>query len=79
MRLQFGELNITPMIRSENSHTIPLSELYCARTVNKDYVEYVIQDYNKPMGVATYKTFDDMPEELRKALPNMDDLTKLLK
>ena len=78
MRLQFGELNITPMIRSENSHTIPLSELYCARTVNKDYVEYVIQDYAKPMGVATYRLSQDMPDKLREALPDIEELKKLL-
>ena len=41
-------------------------------------VDYVIQDYTKPMGVATYKTSKDMSEELRKALPDIEDLKKLL-
>lgn len=63
----------------KKKHENPTIGIVLCTTANKDYVEYVIQDYNKPMGVATYKTFDDMPEELRKALPNMDDLTKLLK
>lgn len=30
------------------------------------------------MGVATYKTVDDMPEPLRKALPDTEELKKLL-
>ena len=30
------------------------------------------------MGVATYRTLDDMPEPLRASLPNVDDLAKLL-
>ena len=30
------------------------------------------------MGVATFKTSKDMSNELRKALPNIDDLRKLL-
>ena len=30
------------------------------------------------MGVATYKTSKDMSEELRKALPPIEDLKKLL-
>ena len=30
------------------------------------------------MGVATYKTIDEMPEPLRKALPNIEELKKLL-
>lgn len=45
---------------------------------NKKYVEYVIQDYDKPMGVATYSSSKDMPEQLRKALPDIDELKKLL-
>lgn len=46
--------------------------------MNKSFVDYVIQDYTKPMGVATYKTADDMPEKLRKALPDVESLRKLL-
>ena len=30
------------------------------------------------MGVATYKTADEMPENLRKALPDMEELKKLI-
>ena len=45
---------------------------------NKEFVEYVIQDYAKPMGVATYTTSQEMPEALKEALPNMDEFKKLL-
>lgn len=62
----------------KKKHENPSIGIVLCTTANKDYIEYVIQDYNKPMGVATYKTFDDMPEELRNALPNMDELKKLL-
>jgi len=48
------------------------------KSANKEYVEYVIQDYQKPMGVATYSTSADMPERLRKALPDIEELKKLL-
>lgn len=48
------------------------------KSANKEYVEFVIQDYNKPMGVATYTTSADMPERLRKALPDIEELKKLL-
>ena len=30
------------------------------------------------MGVATYKTTTDMPDELRKTLPDIEELKKLL-
>ena len=46
--------------------------------MNKSFVDYVIQDYTKPMGVATYKTSKDMSDELRKALPGIEDLKRLL-
>jgi hypothetical protein len=48
------------------------------KNANKQFVEYVIQDYDKPMGVATYKTSTEMPEELRKALPDIEELKRLL-
>ena len=32
----------------------------------------------KPMGIATYKTTDEMPENLRKALPPEEELRRLL-
>lgn len=47
-------------------------------TTNKEFVEYVIQDYQKPMGVATYKTKAEMPENLQKALHNIDELRRVL-
>ena len=40
--------------------------------------KYVIQDYDKPMGVATYKTAADMDERLKQLLPSVDELEKLL-
>ena len=52
--------------------------LILCKSADKEYVEYIIQDYNKPMGVATYTTESDMPEKLRNALPPVDELKKLL-
>lgn len=52
--------------------------LILCKSADKEYVEYIIQDYNKPMGVATYTTENDMPEKLRKALPPIEELKKLL-
>ena len=60
------------------SHENPAIGLILCKDMNKSFVDYVIQDYTKPMGVATYKTADDMPEKLRKALPPVEDLRKLL-
>lgn len=48
------------------------------KSADKAYAEYAVRDYSKPMGVATYKTASDMPERLRKALPDLEELKKLL-
>jgi predicted nuclease of restriction endonuclease-like (RecB) superfamily len=61
--------------KSHENHSIGI--VLC-KNANKDFVKYVIQDYDKPMGVATFDTSSEMPEELRKALPDVDDLKKLL-
>jgi hypothetical protein len=59
-------------------HENPTIGIVLCKEANREYVEYVIQDYNKPMGVATYTTSKDMPENLRKALPDIEELKKLL-
>ncbi len=51
--------------------------ILCSNANNK-FVEYVIQDYDKPMGVATYRTSNDMDDKLRKALPDIEQLKALL-
>lgn len=59
-------------------HENPAIGLILCKDINKSFVDYVIQDYSKPVGVATYKTSKDMSNELKKALPNIEDLKKLL-
>lgn len=59
-------------------HENPAIGLILCKDMNKSFVDYVIQDYDKPMGVATYKTSKDMSDELKAALPDIDILRKLL-
>ena len=59
-------------------HENPSIGIVLCKEANREYVEFVIRDYNKPMGVATYKTTAEMPEELRKALLDIEELKKLL-
>ena len=56
-------------------HEEPSIGIVLCKNANKAFVEYVIQDYNRPMGVATYKL---MQEKLQKVLPNEEELKKLL-
>ena len=59
-------------------HENPTIGILLCKSADKAFVEYVIRDYNHPMGVATYKTADEMNEQLRKALPDMEEMRKLL-
>ena len=59
-------------------HENPSIGLVLCKSADKKYVEYVIQDYDKPLGVSTYKTSDEMPEKLKQALPDIEELKKLL-
>ena len=59
-------------------HENPSIGIVLCRNANKDFVKYVIQDYDKPMGVATFDTLSEMPDRLQKALPDIEELKKLL-
>ena len=59
-------------------HENPSIGIVLCKNANKDFVKYVIQDYDKPMGVATFDTSSEMPDELRNALPDIEDLKMLL-
>ena len=59
-------------------HENPSIGIILCKSAERSYVEYMIQDYDKPMGVATYKTATDMPERLRKALPSHEELLRLM-
>ena len=63
-------------VRKPNEN--PSIGIVLCQDMDKSYVEYVIQRYDSPMGVAKYHTSVDMPEELRKALPDIDSLKRLL-
>jgi predicted nuclease of restriction endonuclease-like (RecB) superfamily len=56
-------------------HENPTIGVLLCRDADKTYVEYLLQDYSQPMGVATYKV---MPEQLRHVLPPEDGIKKLL-
>ncbi|TAG01977.1 MAG: DUF1016 family protein [Cytophagia bacterium] len=41
-------------------------------------VEYSLRSQNKPIGVAEYKLYEQLPEELSKQLPSAKDIKKYL-
>ena len=76
-----GQLNaylniLDDFVRKPNEN--PSIGIILCKDVDKTYAEYMVRTYDKPMGVATFRTADEMPETLRKALPNIEELKKLL-
>ncbi|MBO7288173.1 MAG: DUF1016 family protein [Bacteroidales bacterium] len=63
---------------AKKPHENPAIGILLCRDVNQSFVEFAIRDYDKSMGVATYRATKDMPERLRNALPDIEELKKLL-
>ena len=59
-------------------HENPSIGIVLCKSANQAYAEYAVRDYNKPMGIATYKTFSDMPKEMQKTLLDIEELKKLM-
>lgn len=59
-------------------HENPSIGIILCKEKDDKKVEYSFRDFNKPMGVATYKTSETLPPELQKALPDAETLKKLL-
>ena len=60
-------------------HENPAIGILLCRDMNQSFVEFAIRDYDKPMGVATYRATKDMPERLRNALPDIEELKQLIR
>ena len=56
----------------------PSIGIILCKSKNEEIVELSFSDTSKPMGVATFRTSQELPERFRKALPNIEDLKKLL-
>ena len=54
----------------------PIGIILC-KEADKDYAGYIMQDFRQPMGVATYKTADEMDPELLKVLPPKEELQRV--
>ena len=56
----------------------PSIGIVLCRDKDEKTVQFAFRGITTPMGVAKYKTADELPPEIRSALPNPDDLAKLL-
>jgi len=59
-------------------HENPSIGIILCKEKNNKIVEFSFRDTSKPMGVVTYKTYKDLPENYKKLLPNFDQIKELL-
>jgi len=59
-------------------HENPSIGIIMCKEKNNKVVEFAFRDTSKPMGVVTYKTYKELPENYKKLLPNFDQLKELL-
>lgn len=62
----------------KKEHENPSIGIILCKEAKKTVIEFALRDYSKPMTVSTYSTTKDMPDNYKKALPNEEDLRKLL-
>ena len=74
-----GQLNfylsaVDGILKSE--HDNPTIGLLLCKSKNNIVAEYALKDMSKPIGVSEYKVTGNLPEELRKQLPSIEDIQK---
>jgi predicted nuclease of restriction endonuclease-like (RecB) superfamily len=52
--------------------------LLLCKQANKTFVEFAVRDYNKPMGVAVYRTANDIPKEYESIRYLVDGVQEIL-
>lgn len=76
-----GQLHLYLQALEDNlkkPHENPPVGIILCKSADKAFVEYAVRDFDQPMGVATYRTADEMPENLKRALPPIDELRRQL-
>ena len=77
-----GQLNfylsaVDNLLKKENDN--PSIGLLLCKNKNNLVAEYSLRDMSKPIGISEYKITNNLPEELEKQLPSVDDIQKRIK
>jgi len=77
-----GQLNfylsaVDGILKKENDN--PSIGLLLCKSKNNLVAEYALKDMSKPIGVSEYKVTSDLPENLSKQLPSVEDIQKRIK
>ena len=75
MQLYFTALDEQVKLQEEN----PSIGIIICKNKDKTIVEYALKQSNAPIGVATYKVHNSLPENMKKLLPSPEEIAKRLK
>lgn len=56
----------------------PSIGIILCKSKSDKFVEFAFRDFNKPMGVATYKTNKEIPKKYKNALPDIERLREIM-
>ena len=56
----------------------PSIGIIICKSKNRTRVEYTLKASNKPIGVATYSFYDNLPDEIRSLLPSPDEIAAII-
>ena len=74
MQFYLTALDETMKLTEEN----PSIGIIICKSKNRTRVEYTLKAANKPIGVATYSYYDNMPEEMRSLLPSPEEIAAIV-
>ena len=75
-KMQFYLVALDRQVREEGESP-PIGIILC-KEKSRTVVEYALQSSTSPIGVATYRTVRELPEELKGELPNPEEIARLL-
>ena len=75
-KMQFYLAALDRQVRMEDEN--PSIGIILCKERNRTVVEYTLHDARKPIGVATYRTVNRLPEELKGLLRSPEEIAKLL-
>ena len=74
MQFYLTALDETKKLPDEN----PSIGIIICKNKNRTKVEYTLKTTNKPIGVATYSFYENLPEEMRSLLPSPDEIAAII-
>lgn len=75
-QLQFYLTVLDKQVKMESEN--PSIGIIICKEKNRTVVEYTLSNSDKPIGVATYKIHDSLPEQMKDLLPSPEEIQKRL-